>query len=211
MRFRRLNPYAWPRDIIERLCRRRHRDVRTRPPAKATSTTETQRHRGSEVLNSFLKSLCVLSVLCGFHSAALALDRDSFTFTDYNLTIKIDPGFHVLRSFGTVVLRNDSDKPQHIAVLQISSSLRWESIRLLPAVSSEATPPAPTEKEKSNGKLVQYVVQPYTSDIDHTGELSEAIVTLSADVTPRTSVQLEIAYSGIIEPSSGRWDRVAVP
>src|SRR2546430_1667100 len=149
MRLRRLNPYARPRAVFKCLRRRRHRDVRTRPAATATSTTETQRHRGSEVLNSFLKSLCVLSVLCGLHSAALALDREAFTFTDYNLTVKIDPGFHVLRSFGTVVLRNDSDKPQHIAVLQISSSLRWESIRLLPAVSSEANPPAPTETEKS--------------------------------------------------------------
>ena len=158
-----------------------------------------------------MRSVCVLWVLCASVVSCFALDREAFTFTDYNLTVKIDPGFHVLRSFGTVVLRNDSDKPQHIAVLQISSSLRWESIRLLPAVSSEATPPTPTEKEKSNGKLPQYVVQPYTSDIDHTGELSEAIVPLPADVPPQGRVELEVAYSGIIEPSSGRWDRVGVP
>jgi hypothetical protein len=162
-------------------------------------------------LNLSLRFLCVLSVLCGFGSAAAAVDREAFTFTDYNLNAKIDPGFHVLRSFGTVTLRNDSDKPQHIAVLQISSSLQWESIRLLPLVAADQNPAAPTEKEKSNGKLGQYIVQPYTSDIDHTGELSEAIVTLPADVAPQGRVELQIAYSGVVEPSTGRWDRVGMP
>jgi hypothetical protein len=162
-------------------------------------------------LNLSLRSLSVLSVLCGFHSAAAAIDREAFTFTDYNLTAKIDPGFHVLRSMGTVTLRNDSDKPQRIAVLQISSSLQWESIRLLPSVSADSNQVAQTEKEKSNGKPLQYLVQPYTSDIDHSGELSEAIVTLPADVPPRSSAQLQIAYSGVVEPSTGRWDRVGLP
>jgi hypothetical protein len=142
---------------------------------------------------------------------AFAIDREAFTFTDYNLTAKVDPGFHVLRSFGTVVLRNDSEKPQRIAVLQISSSLQWESIRLLPSASTDPNPAAPTEKEKSNEKPLQYLVQPYTSDIDHTGELTEAIVTLPTDIAPHSSVELQIAYSGIIEPSTGRWDRVGLP
>ena len=162
-------------------------------------------------MNFSLKYLCVLSVLCGFNSVAAAIDREAFTFTEYNLTAKIDPGFHVLRSMGTVMLRNDSDKPQHIAVLQISSSLQWESIRILPAVSTDPIPPAPTDQEKSNGKLRQYLVQPYTSDIDHTGELAEAIVTLPTDIPPQGRIQLQIAYSGVIEPSTGRWDRVGLP
>ncbi|MFL6301272.1 MAG: hypothetical protein ACJ71N_11780, partial [Terriglobales bacterium] len=71
-------------------------------------------------MNFFLKFLCVLSVLCGFHSYAAAINREAFTFTDYNLTAHLDPGFHVLRSTGTITLRNDSDKPEDIAVLQIS-------------------------------------------------------------------------------------------
>jgi hypothetical protein len=151
------------------------------------------------------------TALIALSGSALALDREAFTFTDYNLTAKIDPGFHVLRSMGTVTLRNDSGKPQRIAVLQISSSLQWESIRILPTVSTEATPAAPTDKEKSNGKPLQYLVQPYTSDMDHTGELSEAIVTLPTDIPPQARVQLQIAYSGVIEPSAGRWDRVGLP
>src|SRR5208283_1240765 len=50
---------------------------------------------------------------------------------------------------GKITLRNDSAQPQKTAVLQISSSLNWRSIRI-------------------DGKPVQYVLQPYTSDIDHT-------------------------------------------
>src|SRR3954469_15690432 len=96
------------------------------------------------------------TALLAASAQGLPLDREAFTFTDYNLTAKIDPGFHVLRSFGTITLRNDSDKPQRIAVLQISSSLQWESVRLLSQVSREVTPPAQSEKERSNGKLLQY-------------------------------------------------------
>ena len=162
-------------------------------------------------MNFFQKSLCVLCVLCGFHSFAAAIDREAFTFTDYNLTAHLDPGFHVLRSTGTIILRNDADKPEHIAVLQVSSSLRWESIRLLPTVSNAAEPPAAADKEKTSGRLLQYLVQPYTSDIDHTGQLSEAIITLPADVPPQGKIQLEVSYSGVIEPNTGRWDRVGMP
>jgi hypothetical protein len=162
-------------------------------------------------LISFPRFLCVLSVLCGFSSVATAIDREAFTFTDYNLTVHLDPGFHVLRSTGSIILRNDSDKRQHIAVLQISSSLRWDSIWLLPTISNAGEPAAATDKEKGEGKLLQYLVQSYTSDIDHTGELTEAIVTLPADVPPQGQIELEVAYSGIVEPSTGRWDRVGLP
>jgi len=42
-------------------------------------------------LKFFFKYLCVLCLLCGFNSVAAAIDREAFTFTDYNLTAKIDP------------------------------------------------------------------------------------------------------------------------
>ncbi len=69
--------------------------------------------------------------------------------------------------------------PQKIVALQISSSLNWRSIRV-------------------DGKPVQFVSQPYVSDIDHTGALSEAIVTLPAEIKPKDSVELEIGYEGVI-------------
>ena len=63
-------------------------------------------------------------------------------------------------------LRNDSNAAQRNLTLQISSSLTWRLIEL-------------------NGKPLQYVAEPYTTDIDHTGAVTEAMVTLPSAFRPR--------------------------
>jgi hypothetical protein len=77
-------------------------------------------------------------------------------------------------------------------VLQISSSLDWRSVKV-------------------TDKAVQFVTQPYTSDIDHTGGLSEAIVTLPQEVAPKGTVELEIAYEGVILLDAMRLTRIGTP
>ena len=77
-------------------------------------------------------------------------------------------------------------------MLQISSSLDWRSI-------------------KAGDKAVQFVTQPYTSDIDHTGGLSEAIVTLPQPVAPKGTIELEIAYEGVILLDATRLTRIGTP
>ncbi len=126
-----------------------------------------------------MKSLCVLCVLCGFASAAWALEREAFTITKYDLEIHLEPEQQRLGARGKITLRNDSAHPKKVVALQISSSLNWRSIRV-------------------DGKTVQFVSQPYTSDIDHTGALSEAIVTLPVELKPKDSVEVEIGYEGVI-------------
>ena len=113
-----------------------------------------------------MKFLRVLCVLCGLLVQAHAIDREAFTFTKYNLDVRIEPEQQRLAVRGKITLRNDSASPQKNLSLQISSSLDWRSIQL-------------------EGKPVQFVSQPYTSDIDHTGALSEAIVTLPREVPPK--------------------------
>ena len=54
-------------------------------------------------------------------------------------------------------------------MLQISSSLDWRSI-------------------KAADKPLQFVSQPYSSDIDHTGALSEAVVTLPEAILPKGTI-----------------------
>src|SRR5205807_3815202 len=105
-----------------------------------------------------MKCLRVVCVLCVLVLPAAALDREAFTFTKYDLDVRVEPEQQRLGVRGKITLRNDSESPQKIAVLQISSSLDWRSI-------------------KAGGKQLQFVSQPYTSDIDHTGALSEAVVT----------------------------------
>jgi hypothetical protein len=138
-----------------------------------------------------VKPLCFLCVLCGA-SFCLSLDREAFSITNYDLNLQIDPEQHRLGARGKITLRNDTSTPQKIAVLQISSSLDWRSV-------------------KAGDKALQFVRQPFTSDIDHTGELSEAIVTLPQAVAPHATVELEIAYEGVILLDATRLTRIGTP
>jgi hypothetical protein len=139
-----------------------------------------------------MRFLCVLCVLCGLNSSAFALDREAFTITKYDLEIRLEPEQQRLGARGKITLRNDSAKPQKVVALQISSSLHWRAIRV-------------------NGKVVQFVSQPYVSDIDHTGALSEAIVTLPAELKPKDLVEVEMGYEGVIRLDATRLTRVGVP
>ena len=58
---------------------------------------------------------------------------------------------------------------------------------------------------------MQFVTQPYTSDIDHTGGLSEAIVTLPQAVAPKGTIELDIAYEGVIVLDATRLTRIGTP
>jgi hypothetical protein len=141
-----------------------------------------------------LRSLrfCFLCALCASVVNAFSLDREAFTFTNYDLNVRLEPGQQRLGARGKITLRTDSPTPQLIAVLQISSSLDWRSI-------------------KAGGKQLQFVSQPYTSDIDHTGALSEAVITLPEAVSPKGTIELEIAYEGVIVFDATRLTRIGTP
>ena len=53
--------------------------------------------------------------------------------------------------------------------------------------------------------------QSYTSDIDHTGALQEAIVTLPEALAPGGTLKLEVSYGGEITRNSGRLTRIGTP
>jgi hypothetical protein len=139
-----------------------------------------------------IKTFGLLCVLCASVVNCFSLDREAFTFTNYDLNVQVDPEQHRLGVRGKITLRNDSQIPQKIAVLQISSSLDWRAI-------------------KTGDKPVQFVTQPYTSDIDHTGALSEAIVTLPEPIVPKGTIDLEIAYEGVIVLDATRLTRIGTP
>ena len=139
-----------------------------------------------------MKLLFLICVLCGLFSAAWGLEREAFTIAKYDLEIRLEPEQQRLGARGKITLRNDSTQPRKVVALQISSSLNWRSIRV-------------------DGKAVQYVSQPYMSDIDHTGALSEAIVTLPAEIKPKDSVELEVGYEGVVPRDVTRLTRIGVP
>jgi hypothetical protein len=142
-----------------------------------------------------MKFLWGIFLLCLFFfgvATCSALDRDAFTFTKYDLNVRIEPPQQRLAVRGSITLRNDSPVPQKNAVLQISSSLGWRSIQIA-------------------GKPMQFVSQPYTSDIDHTGSLSEAIVSLPQEIPPKGTVELDVGYEGIVALDTTRLTRIGVP
>lgn len=138
-----------------------------------------------------MKVLCVLCVLGGFVFPARALEREAFTFTRYDLNVSIEPEQQRLGVRGKVTLRNDSDSPQRNVILQVSSTLHWVSIRV-------------------GGKPIQFLTQTYNSDIDHTGALGEAIVSLPNAIAPKQQVELEIGYEGTIPQDATRLTKIGV-
>jgi hypothetical protein len=121
-----------------------------------------------------------------------ALDRTAFTFTKYDLSVRVEPEQQRLGVRGKITFRNDSDTPQRSLSLQISSSLNWRSIQF-------------------ESKPVEFVSQIYMSDIDHTGALSEAIVVLPQPIAPKQAIELEIGYEGVIPQDTTRLTRIGVP
>jgi len=137
------------------------------------------------------KALCLLCVLCG-STCCFSLDREAFAIKNYDLNLQIDPEQHRLGARGKITLENETSTPQRLAVLQISSSLDWRAIR-------------------AGDKMLQFVTQTYTSDIDHTGSLSEAIVTLPQEVAPHATIDLNLAYEGVILLDATRLTRIGTP
>jgi hypothetical protein len=138
-----------------------------------------------------MKLVCIFWMLCS-SMWAHALDREAFTFTKYDLDLRVEPEQQRLGVRGKISLRNDSESPQRSLSLQISSTLNWSSIQL-------------------QGKPVEFVSQIYTSDIDHTGALSEAIVVLPQAVAPKQTIEFEIGYEGVVPQDATRLTRIGVP
>ncbi len=139
-----------------------------------------------------MKVLRVVCILCGLVIPGLALDREAFTFIKYDLTVRVEPEQQRLGVRGRLTLRNDSNVPQKNIALQISSTLDWSSIQ-------------------TGGEALEFVTHEYSSDIDHTGALSEAIVTLPHEVLPKGTIELEIGYEGVIPLDVTRLKRIGVP
>jgi hypothetical protein len=139
-----------------------------------------------------MKALRVLCVVCGLTLPSLALDREAFTFTNYDLNVRVEPVQQRLGVRGKITLRNDSSTPQKNLALQISSTLDWRSIQI-------------------GGGALEFVTHEYTSDIDHTGALSEAIVTLPREVPPKGTIEIEVGYEGVVPLDVTRLKRIGVP
>ncbi|HET9742026.1 MAG TPA: hypothetical protein VFQ00_04690 [Terriglobales bacterium] len=124
--------------------------------------------------------------------AQTTTDREAFTFLYWDLNARIQTQAEALEIRGKLVLRNDSSTPQKQVALQVSSSLRWASVR-------------------QNVKVLPFTNSNLRSDLDHTGYVNEAVVTLPAPISPGEEVQLEVAYSGTVSLDTSRLAQIGVP
>jgi len=122
-------------------------------------------------------------------------ERDAITVTTYALDAHITPADAALAMRARMTLRNDGDTPLAHLALQLSSSLHWESMEL-------------------NGRKLgpqQWLQHPRDTDADHTGQVTEAIITPATPLAPGASVELTAIYSGTIPQTAARLTRIGAP
>lgn len=119
-------------------------------------------------------------------------DRNAFTFLNWDLNIRIETASESLSARGKIRVRNDSDQPQRQLPLQLSSSLKWASIKL-------------------NGSAVPFTTSKLRSDLDHSGNVEEAAVGLPTPIAPGESLEIEVGYSGTVSLDTTRLAQLGVP
>jgi hypothetical protein len=119
-------------------------------------------------------------------------ERETLTFTAFDLDVHLRPAEHQIAVRALLTVHNDSQSPLSHIPLQISSSLNWERIRVA-------------------GRDIAYTVATLNSDVDHTGQLHEAAVTLATPLAPGAILQLDVTYSGEVEQTANRLLAIGTP
>lgn len=119
-------------------------------------------------------------------------ERASLTFTKYDGEVHLVPSQHSISVRIRMTVRNDGPQPLQRIALQISSSLTWYSIHV-------------------DGRSAKFAAHKVDSDLDHTGQLTEAVVPLAQPLAAGASLSLDVLYSGVIDPSAERLTRIGAP
>jgi hypothetical protein len=123
-------------------------------------------------------------------------ERSSLTFTAYDLDVHLAPAKSELSAHVRFTVRNSGGAPLTRLALQISSSLKWETISMRGA---DRVVPLP---------FAQEVID---TDADHTGKAQEAVISLPLPLEPGASLELTAFYSGKVEQSGERLERIGAP
>jgi hypothetical protein len=123
---------------------------------------------------------------------ATAAERNSLVFLSYDLDVHLIPRQEALSVRARMTVRNDGDAPLKRIALQLSSTLKWERIRV--------------------GNLdASFAQHPLDSDADHTGVVNEAVVALPRLLAPGEELKLEAFYSGLVPVNAERLERIGAP
>lgn len=119
-------------------------------------------------------------------------ERSALTFTAYDLDAHLMLKSQAIAVRAHVTVRNDSTQPLTRFPLQLSSSLKFETISIA-------------------GRKLDFAQQLINSDADHTGQLSEAVVVPPKALAPKAELTLDIVYSGAIPASTKRLETIGAP
>ncbi len=126
--------------------------------------------------------------------ATLITDRErtALTYNSYAFEVHLEPTQHSLAVRAHLTAQNRSDQPLNRIALQLSSAFQWYSIQV-------------------DGTPVKFQTETVESDIDHTGQLAEAVVTLASPLAAGATIQMDVIYSGTIGRSAERLLRLGAP
>jgi len=146
-----------------------------------TSTTAGPAVSGGEPVNQAVNA-----------PVATDAERQAITFTAFELDVHLRLDERQIAVRALVTVRNDGASPLAHIPLQISSSLTWERILIA-------------------GHDAHFTAAALNSDVDHTGQLHEAAVTLTQPLAPGAELALDATYSGIIELNARRLTAIGAP
>jgi Peptidase family M1 domain len=120
-------------------------------------------------------------------------DREALTFLAYDLDAHLRPAGAGLQVHARLTVRNDGKAPLKKLALQVSSSLKWEQF------------------STADGTEVPFGQHVLDTDADHTGQASEAILTLGKPLRVGETLELSAYYSGKVERSVARLEGIGAP
>jgi hypothetical protein len=113
-------------------------------------------------------------------------------FTSYDLEVHLAPVDASIAVEARLTLKNGGQQPLALVPLQLSSSLHMDRV-------------------SAAGVRLAFTQAQIASDADHTGKVEETVVTLPQPLAPGASLTLAAAYSGKVEPTTARLDRLETP
>jgi hypothetical protein len=117
-------------------------------------------------------------------------ERAAVVITSDDLDLHLTPSDAAEEGHALLTLRNTSTAPLTRIPLQLTSTLRWQSIT-------------------RNGKPIPFTQSPVTTDADHTGYAQEAL--LDQTLKPGGTLTISVFYAGQIPASTARLELVGTP
>ena len=123
-------------------------------------------------------------------------ERTAVAISAYKLDLHMIPAESREEVHATITLRNTSGAPLARIPLQLSSTLRWQTITAAAGKSLEP---------------VRFTQSPIATDTDHTGYAQEAILSPARPLAPGGTLTLSVFYSGEIRQSAARIELLGTP